>query len=509
MPSNTTAATATAITLPYSITEDFEAFGNPLWFSYTAVTGDVVIGVRFDLSPTWSAGHYLPRSHVYTGPNASTLSDHVGGLIATVQNISIPVTPGETYWIRFDNAGASYTAGDSLVLSVIEGLDTNLSGEGFFVNDDTAGFPGVFFDMTGTTKRHIEFVAGERCGILRNGIRAFQDISAGGFVPGGGGFGDNVAIYNRNFTLRTNVSGLIATDDSREPSMTSDLNSKFYVAQYRTTRVLRSFDKDGNIGATTWTLPTSTLLTAIGVSRDNSTLYYARETLNSPVHRYDLNSSGALSDLIPAQGANFNWGKDILVLRNGNVVAVAYENAGATQKFYIKCYQPDGTHLWTRTFDANNGTDSEAVNRLQFTATDSATAFWAWIFYPINGSDTTWEYERKSRFIKIDASDGTTLRTVPPTGYLFNFEVGLGPPRADGDAAIRYGPSASCPFIPLDDCVCPPRPEFGGGRGYSGGPSSEGQNPFSALPPSTAGDCAFGGDVPNGTNGVDAESWAA
>jgi hypothetical protein len=58
-----------------------------------------------------------------------------------------------------------------------------------------------------------------------------------------------------------------------------------------------------------------------------------------------------------------------------------------------------------------------------------------------------------------------------------------------------------------DYCSCAPHPEFGGGRGHSGGVLSEGDNMAAALPAWTSY-CALGGTVPTGTNGTDAESWA-
>ena len=100
------------------------------------------------------------------------------------------------------------------------------------------------------------------------------------------------------------------------------------------------------------------------------------------------------------------------------------------------------------------------------------------------------------------------------------YQEGKYAPTEDRDnPAQRFGHANSCPALylrgvraqflhdPCDGCVCPPRPDWGGGKGYSGGVRNMGDSPFRQLQPYLA-ECDFGGTFPTGTNGSDAENWA-
>lgn len=58
----------------------------------------------------------------------------------------------------------------------------------------------------------------------------------------------------------------------------------------------------------------------------------------------------------------------------------------------------------------------------------------------------------------------------------------------------------------MSDCRYPDgaKTPGGGDRGYSGG--AEGDDPTRES--QTDFECAYGGDVPNGTEGTDSENWA-
>lgn len=58
----------------------------------------------------------------------------------------------------------------------------------------------------------------------------------------------------------------------------------------------------------------------------------------------------------------------------------------------------------------------------------------------------------------------------------------------------------------MSDCGFPDGAGIKGGGPLGRSGENEGQNPTSELPP-MATDCAYGGDVPDGTNGTDSESW--
>lgn len=424
---NTTAATAIDITPPYGGTfkqSPLTALNPHVWFTYTAVTDDVVIG-------TWAftslAATNKPTATIWTGtPSALVhLTDTVDINNASNVPYSVPITPGTTYFWEVVNAGVDVSGNPDLIFSSVAQPVLDIARGDILVNDETFGFPVAAVDSaTGAVKRHKVFSAGESVDTQPDGTMLAEAIDINGDPIG-------LQIWDANFTLLTTVAYPANFHSVVFHIVTSALGGWFISAKGADTThtTVTKMASDGTLG-TTWTLTHSASANpvGIGVAPDESVLYYAiTGTANVPVQRWDLVNDIAMTDLT-AGIATYNVLQDIVVLSDGTVV-VGHKKTTVTRDSNVHAYSAAGALLHTYAFG------TPAINRM-CRALDDPTSFWVWL-YPIPTPS-----DGLNRYVNVVVSDGSFATDFTVAQY----ERGNYAAAASATPSARFGPSFSCPM---------------------------------------------------------------
>lgn len=414
-PINISAATATDIpTLPASIAQTVDDAGTTytVWYKYTAVAGDVQIGLFGfgDLST------YTPRTEVWTGP-PPTMLPHPSGvsylilIYATNKPVQFPVTPGTTYYFSFTtNAGNPAPA----VLTIeIESFAQTATAVGMIaVNDDTAKFPLVLLDpATGDPARFINpFPNGEAGDVLAsNGIMCIEDFA-----------NNEVVIFDEDFNEVARV-----TDGESPRIRACQAGDIFYVGQQTNPVQYYTIDETGTTTAPV--VLTGTLYINSLAANNAETILYHSGDPGDAIHRWDIPGGAALSDLVA--GISGYYVVDILVLSDDTIIALYADYADVV----VKHYNAAGATLHTYNFGADTF-PSGTFPRLAY-AIDDPTTFWIWT-HP-TGADAG-----LSRFREVTVATGAFATDVTTTEY----EHGTYNRTATATPSARFGISFSCPF---------------------------------------------------------------
>ena len=422
-PTNTTALTAVAIpSLPYSVTQTVDDAGTTytVWYSYTAVAGDVEIGI-FGFGDLVV---YQPTTVTFLGPAAAPVQ-YLGGLFALNRPVQIPVTPGTTYYFRFSpNAGNPTPS--VLTLAVERGAQLALQAGLIFVNDDTDGFPGVLIDPnTSAAHRFIyPFVPGEAGDILPDGTLLYADAWNG-----------VLKLYDTAFTEMLTITDDIGFSVALRAQQA--LN-RFYAGKDQSPAVVTVYDSAGAL-LSTHTLTGHAGISGIAANNAGTILYHTRGDLADPINRWDLVADADLTNLVAGVAAHRVW--DLLVLADDTIIA-SYLNASGTSVF-ARHYSAAGSLLLSyaaTTSDYPAGT----LPRLAY-GLDSSS-FWMW-HHPDDAIGM-------SRFREIRVSDGSILTSIDVVEY----EGGVYQLAATATPLERFGHSFSCPFVILREALpsaCP------------------------------------------------------
>jgi len=431
---NAAATTATVITLPFSVTQKITPSTslNPhVWFTYTAVAGDVVIG-------TWAftslASPNKPSVKIWYG-TATALNelDDIVDIGDTVTNVpySVPITPSTQYFFEVINAGLDVAATADMTFSAVAQPTQTITRGDVMVNDETFGFPVVALQSSsGAVKRHKVFSAGESADIQPDGL-VLADAVDFNLDPVG------LQIWDADFTLVNTIAYPVSFHDEVRHIYTSPLGGWFVAAKGADTThsTVVKVNMDGSFGPTTWTIshPATTQFNlGMAVNSDESILYYAvTGAANVSVQRWDLVNDVALADLV-AGVANYNVMQDILVLSDDTIV-VAYKKITAVRDSYVLQYSTAGAVL--NTFHV--GSSTMAVNRM-CRALDDPASFWVWI-YP---QDAGGHIDGTNRYLNVVIADGSFASDFTVAQY----ERGVYAAAASATPTARFGPSFSCPM---------------------------------------------------------------
>lgn len=412
MPAPTNISRATALdvgTLPASVAQvvDFAGTTYTVWYKYTAVSGDNMIG-------WWAFGDltvYIPTM---------TLYDELTLVISgnTNRPMQFAVSEGRTYYMAIaPNSGNPTPA--NLTLSVIRHTDVTAPVGSIAINDDTPGFPLAILSATAdnTPLSFLQgIVAGEGGDVLDNGTVLLQDVSVAG----------RFYIYTADYTALGPFDSGIGNVDyvAAAPDQ-----SGFYICASGVPTQVRFVSPTGTIGATTWGNLGSNV-GGIALSPDQTILYYVASTT---IRRWNLTTNLAMSDLVSVGAVMLT---DILCLSDGTVIVSV--PAGDT----VRRYSAAGALLNTYTgLDAIRSTPTK--DRLAYGLTDASVWLWE---HDYNGSGA-------QQFLEIRVSDGVILTTRRGAAY----EVGKYTEAATA-TPVRFGNSQSCPFWIVREATAPPEP---------------------------------------------------
>lgn len=231
------------------------------------------------------------------------------------------------------------------------------------------------------------------------------------------------------FQPRTTDGHTIANQSFGTNPLRSDRSSRFFYCRVPSSGAAELLEvyPDGSAG-NSWTLPSNSELTKAGApSRDRAIYYYqhSRAVTNSSIHRYDLVTPGALSDLI-ATVAGSSRGRDIIVTADGDILSL-YKPAASD--WVVQRITSAGSVAATYAV----GT-SQTLPRMDFAVGDLAI----WIMSFPEGA------QHYSRFRKIQLSDGAELANFD----VDHMQLSL---RTD-----ELGVAQSCPIIVIQSEIAVP-----------------------------------------------------
>lgn len=464
VPANTTAALAVDLgALPASVAQAVDDAGTTytVWYSYTAVAGDNVIGL-------WGfggaiSGGYEPTVTIWTGP-VGALTQYIGtdALIdARNKPIQFPVTVGVTYYLRFAPNG-NFTP-SNLTLDALRWSGAGTLPRGaIFINDDTGGFPAAVLSSTnGDDYTVLNFIQGIVAG------EAGEALDLNGRILLTDDFVDHdVKVYDHTLTLLASVALPVPTTTNTRLTA-NQVTGRVYVGTPGIAASVSILDANGVL-LDTQTLP-SPGLTGLAASVDDTMLYvvnYSGSAINKAVKRWDLLTETMLSDLVAGLAGYAT--KDIIVLKDDTIL-VAYNISGVgTPRVVVKRYSPAGATL--NTYTVTNGA---VVSQIIATALDNPASFWVWTHdEPVAGI---------SRFLNIRVADGAVLAEIDQVEY----ELGVYNAAETATPIARFGNSFSCPFLILRGAITPPPP-----------PTTSVCPPQAWLTPATPG-CVAIGELPD------------
>jgi len=442
IPTNQTAATAIAMTLPYTATQIDIDLATPtpqcdVWYSYTAAA-DGVVGMLVE-NPG-SILNYYANLTVWVGPVGS-LALYLGGFFALQWPIYHSVAAGTTYYYRVRNHWLfTPDPNTSIDISFLPAPAGPLSVGAILINDDSEGFPAAILSQTTglVTSYVVNVVAGEAGDVLPTGEILLEDVYASP-AP-------TVNLYTPTVEFVQSID-IGALNGWFYPTVirTHNPSNKWYVGvQGQTVPATDAFvttvNADGTIGGTTWTLP-SIGLVGLSVNNAETILYYTGQgtvppggppstggVLASPVQRWDLVNDLPLSDLAAGVVDYFNY--DTMVLADDTILQL-YIHTSETDAF-VRRYSTAGAVLNTYTIPVTNA--NFALPRLAY-ASNPATFWLMWV-----ADDAT---PGLGIIQNIRISDGaiiTDLRSYLYSGGEFSDWNPVGD---------RFGRSGSCPFLIL------------------------------------------------------------
>jgi hypothetical protein len=441
-PTNMTAATAIDLgTLPVDRTIDVSELpaGGELWYHYSAVAADVVLGLAAVAAPSAT----YPLLSVFSNAGVTLYLD-----LATHNRVQMPVISGATYYVEINEIPGGST---SVHLTVERAPNLATSAGAIAINDDTSGFPlAILSASDGSVLQFRQpFPAGETGAVLPNGRSLWED----GFAPNPQ---NAYQLYDDTLTLIASPVWNSLAPSPGVSAIATNRSTRFYVGDTGggsfPARVTTISDA-GVFGPTIWTLPAAGL-TALGVSTNETVLYHAGlATGAGQILRWDLVNNIALTPFA-AVVSGYTSG-DLIVLAD-NTVLIGYLRASPRDSF-IRRYGADGSVLHTYALGAVD------LNHLGV-ALDDPLSFWAWIYLVGVQSNV-------SRFQRLRTSDGTVLTSVDAPQY----EGGIYQPATEPPTA-PFGHSFSCPFVVLPYALSP----FSSGGGGDGGDGGGGEPPYVA-----------------------------
>lgn len=480
-PSNTTYLTAIDITsLPYTTTQDVNFGGTTytVWYKYTAVSGDEVLGI-FPFGAL-GVGAYSPL--LFLDVEAPYVIPMAGGFSVTNRPGQFPVDVGKTYFFQIiSQTGNVATA--NLQLNLQRFSQQTAPFGSIMIPDDTSGFPAAIISTT--SGEVLRFVPGFPAGEAGAVVGSTMLVESGGTYPDY--LDDGLSLYSSTFALIVNHPS-----NTLPPTVNQfivGVNDKYYVGFSGgglDPAVIKTVNATtGALGPTTWTL-TQAGLTGLAVNAAETVAYIVGNGLGV-IKKWDLVNDVALPNF-PLPGAIYD-----LTMMSGDRLVVSKTTGTDEITFFV--YETAGETL----------VDSHVVTNV-----DSAR-----VKAPADGSDVmaiwfeTGTPSGYSKFATLDIVTGDVVET----SIRAQFEGGAYQGDATATPTDRFGHSFSCPFfllgaasVPEDEeepplptsttCPCPDSPA-----------GTVPEIDELVLVPDWIPSCGGGGTVPSAADLVNSEMW--
>lgn len=516
-PTNTTAATALAIdTLPLDLTldaRDAPTTTHDVWFVYTAEGCTPVVSVLVAATEGLESD-YHPVVAVFTGePDA--LVAHGSG--EPEVPYMVPMTPGDTYYLRVQSLGQVGDLDSDLTIRVDPPPNLETPAGSLAINSETPGQPLALVTETGDIQRYLgnDFPAGEGGTTLDNGLTLLQDLANGTMV-----------LFDATLTTR------LATIPFNGWQITSNGTDTFYAIARGVKTALQtttSYTTVSSAGVQGPVVPmviagSSGFIVGLGVDPAETILYVTVEFGVQPIRRWDLATHAWLTNLVA--GGDFQALPDVLVTVDGDVMTgvVTYALGTTHPRATYTKRNASGAVLWTLPLDD----DHLGHHIIRYPGDD--TSFWLWEYVPPNpdvAPIVSPTLNGFSRFSRRRVSDGTVITSFDQQ----YFRAGRNQAEPTDDPAM-FGHSFSCPAVvttqPIPPCTPTYPPEmpttpqccYVAGTGSAAGGASAGpMNPTNPVGPytvpadgtdtgSTSGDLPGGGEEGPGAGGGETDQPA-
>lgn len=228
-------------------------------------------------------------------------------------------------------------------------------------------------------------------------------------------------IYDHTFT-QIGFSTALVGGNIFDP-MASDYTSTFWVSKGHAGVVQVLSLTPGGIAGSPITLTDIINIRCMGVSQDNSTLYYADATTGHPIRRWDLVHNVALGVFVTPTSTNV-WGQDLIVVPSTDTFVVIVQTDSAVESFTLNRYSTL-TGALISSFPLAGPIDNFSDPRLSVDAGGPVEAIWIRTYPDVSGNTTT--------FVQMNLETGATIRS---------FTV----PMSEGPNATGAAP-LSCPFF--------------------------------------------------------------
>lgn len=435
-PANTSATTATVLTLPTTISQNVHDAGTTytVWFKYTPLVKQV-LGVY----PFGDVTTYKPTIEVYNGPaSAPVLKYAYGNGVPNNYNRPIQVeayTGVDLFFKVIPNAGNPTPANLTFKAEVFSG--TAITPGDILINEESQGpfpiadrpFPGVVINQaTGAIKNFIyPMVSGEDGDSIPSGEVLLEDM-----------IHETIVLYNSSLEQ---ISSISPGTNQFVVIEANQVTNKFWVGVQPNagTPFYFSVTSSGTVSGNT-TLTGIADISGWATNLADTILYVTRSIQDAPVKRWDMVNLTFLSDFIATGQGPTVLTYDILVMPNDDV-AVGYWNT-SNGNFDVRLYNSAGTFITNKLFTGNASNVPPRITRA------SGREIWAYIVSSTFGKHRLVKYNVDTGTIAVDFTD------------VYTFRQGMimfpGAPTEPSDPPpARFGPSPSCPIINLQASITP------------------------------------------------------
>ncbi len=417
----TDASVAIALTNGYSASIS-PSDAHFLWFSYTAIPGDTAL----DAFP-WNggAGSYTPTVRILN----SDYTDYLG-IVSVNRPAQFSPVIGNTYYIRVDSN--TQTSSGTLAFKFDRGPLSAAPAGSILVPDSAAiavvgrtygGFPlAILGKADSLPLQFVDFPANSNgaATIMVDGTIAIID----GLEPKKLKIFDSQLTLIATYTHGTNLSRVV-----------TDMSSRFYVAAFASTTI-KAISKAGAVVGS-WTLAVAPV--RLGVSQDNTILYYSAGGASTSIRRWDLPNNIALSDLAAGVAGYLTGTDNFAVLSDGTIIVAYEQDVAPPRALFIRHYSTAGVILNTYTHADVFGCCSTV-----WMAIDDPNSFWL-MTNSVAGADFG-----NTLFENIKVSDGSILESNLAAQYT----GGTYQPAANA-TPTRFGHDFSCIMLILREALVP------------------------------------------------------
>jgi len=410
-PTNISGATAVALSLDVPVTQNVHDAGTTydVWYKYTAVAGDNVVGV-------FAFGGLDAYQPILTVSASATGTPLLEGMsISHNRPVTFPVTAGTTYYLKVVTNDTTVTPA-SLTIDVKREPHLAVPAGSIWVNDDAWPFPAAIFShINGSQLTY-------KTNMIADEVGAVLPVSGRVLLNGATDTVDGFVLYDNQLDEILEISF-----PSNVYSMTTDGVDTFYVAYGSPVKIQR-IDQNGTLFGTVHTV--TGYVNNIAVNRAETILYYAQYGGDTTIKRFDLVGDVALTDFLPDE-TNLFLRLDMLNLDDDTII-IPYRNTVDSTEF-IRRYNAAGTLLNTYNMPSTYG-----INHMAY-AIDDPDSFWVWMW-----SEGAIDDETTNRFVNIKVSDGSYLHDVYNPLYwngVYDHNETATP--------TRWGHSGSCFFLIL------------------------------------------------------------